>query len=157
MTIDTAPEPGSTLADTVAGVIDPAAPAAARRIMGQLVDAAPAAAADVDTRVSLTFDPKASPAAPGNLTEAAGEIGHAMIGLESSLAACGVAVLGRLGAAEIAGVIRTAFDPAARGGFCASPRRPAPGTTQGCSSGPTPGRSVPRNYQTTTGTTAGSR
>jgi len=115
VTIDTAPEPGSTLADAVARVIDPAAPATARQIMGQLVDAAPAAAADVDTRVSVTFDPKASPAAPKNLTEAAAETGRAMIGLESSLAACGVAVIGRLAAPEIAGVIRTAFDPAARG------------------------------------------
>jgi hypothetical protein len=115
VTIDTAPEPGSTLADAVAGSIDPTAPAAARQIMGQLVDAAPAAAADVDTRVSLTFDPKAAPAAPRNLTEAAAETGRAMIGLESALASCGVAVLGRLDAAEIAGVVRTAFDPAARG------------------------------------------
>ena len=115
VTIDTAPEPGSTLADAVASALDPAAPATARQIMGLLVDAAPAAAADVDTRVSVTFDPKASPTGPKNLTEAAAETGRAMIGLESSLAACGVAVLGRLGAAEIAGVIRTAFDPAARG------------------------------------------
>jgi hypothetical protein len=115
VTIDTAPEPGSTLADAVAGAIDSAAPATARQIMGLLVDAAPAAAADVDTRVSVTFDPKASPTGPRNLTEAAAETGRAMIGLESSLASCGVAVLGRLGAAEIAGVIRTAFDPAARG------------------------------------------
>ena len=61
VTIDTAPEPGSTLADSVAAAIDPAAPLAARQIMGQLVEAAPAAAADVDTRVSITFDPKASP------------------------------------------------------------------------------------------------
>jgi hypothetical protein len=115
VTIDTAPEPGSTLADAIAGAIDPAAPAAARQILGQLAAAAPASAADVDTRVSLTFDPKASPAAPGNLTEAAAETGRALMGLESALGTCGVAVLGRLGAAEIAGVVRTAFDPAARG------------------------------------------
>src|ERR1022692_2414244 len=73
VTIDTAPEPGSTLADAIAGAIDPAAPAAARQILGQLVAAAPASAADVDTRVSLTFAPKASPADTGNLTEAAAE------------------------------------------------------------------------------------
>ena len=58
VTIDTAPEPGSTLADSVAAAIDPAAPLAARQIMGQLVEAAPAATADVDTRVSITFDPR---------------------------------------------------------------------------------------------------
>ena len=41
----------------------PRRPAAALEIMDQLVAAAPAAAADVDTRVSITFDPAAMPAA----------------------------------------------------------------------------------------------
>jgi len=115
VTIDTAPEPGSTLADTVSAILDPAAPLAARQIMGQLVEAAPAAAADVDTRVSITFDPKASPAAPADLLAAAAEVGRTMHGLESALGACGVTVLGRASVAEIAGAVRTAFDPAARG------------------------------------------
>ena len=115
VTVDTAPEPGSTLADSVAAALDPASPLAARQIMGQLVQAAPAAAADVDTRVSITFDPKASPAAPADLMAAAAEVGRAMHGLESALGTCGVTVLGRASAAEIAGVVRTAFDPAARG------------------------------------------
>jgi hypothetical protein len=115
VTVDTAPEPGSALADAVAEAISPGAPVAARRIMGQLVDAAPAAAADVDARVSLTFDPKASAVAPANLAEAVAETGRALIGLESALGACGVTVAGRLGAPDIAGVVRSAFDPAARG------------------------------------------
>jgi len=115
VTIDTAPEPGSTLADTVAAALDPSSPLAARQIMGQLVEAAPAAAADVDTRVSITFDPHASPSAPAGLTEAAAEVGRMLHGLESALGTCGVTVLGRASPAEIAGVVRTAFDPAARG------------------------------------------
>jgi hypothetical protein len=36
-------------------------------------------------------------------------------GLESALGTCGVTVLGRASPAEIAGVVRTAFDPVARG------------------------------------------
>jgi hypothetical protein len=115
VTVDTAPEPGSTLADSVAAALDPAAPLAARKIMGQLVQGAPAAAADVDTRVSITFDPKAAPAAPADLMTAAAEVGRSMHGLESALGTCGVTVLGRASAAEIAGVVRTACDPAARG------------------------------------------
>jgi len=115
VTVDTAPEPGTALADSVTAALDPAAPLAARQIMAQLVQAAPAAAADVDTRVSITFDPTASPAAPADLTAAAAEVGRTMHGLESALGTCGVTVLGRASAAEIAGVIRTAFDPAARG------------------------------------------
>jgi hypothetical protein len=64
VTIDTAPDPGSTLAGQVAASIDPAAPKAVRDIMDQLVATAPAAAADVDTRVSVTFDPAAYPNTP---------------------------------------------------------------------------------------------
>jgi hypothetical protein len=104
VTVESAPEPGSALADAMTEAIDPQAPAPARQIMRQLVDAAPAAAADVDTRVSLTFDPKASPVTLDNLHEATAEVGRTLIGLESAL-----------GASEIAGVVRTAFDPAARG------------------------------------------
>jgi hypothetical protein len=112
---DTAPEPGTALADSVAAALDPAAPAAARQIMGQLVAAAPSAAADVDTWVSVTFDPRLSPAAPAGLAEAAAEAGRALHGLESALATCGVTVLGRTTPAEVAGTVRVAFDPAARG------------------------------------------
>jgi hypothetical protein len=128
VTIDTAPEPGTSLADAVAAALDPAAPLAARQIMGQLAASAPAAAADVDTRVSISFDPRLSPAAPDGLTAAAAEIGRVMHGLESALGTCGVTVLGRASAAELAGIVRTAFDPAARGEVnrILAPSPPAP-------------------------------
>jgi hypothetical protein len=151
VTIETAPEPGSTLADAVAAAIDPHAPATARQIMTQLVDAAPAAAADVDTRVSLTFDPKASPAAPGNLTEATAEVGRTLIGLESALGTCGVTVRGRLTAAEIAGVVRTGFDPAARGEVLriAAQARAGygPGPLSWADSGPVGAQEYPDHYR----------
>ncbi len=115
MTVDTAPEPGSTLAGSIARAVDPAAPPTARKILGQLVDAAPTVAADVGTLVSVTIAPKALPAGPASLPEAVAETGRALYGLESALGTCGVTVLGRLRAAEIAGIVRTAFDPAARG------------------------------------------
>ncbi|HEU5023620.1 MAG TPA: SCO6880 family protein [Spirillospora sp.] len=115
VTVDTAPEPGSTLADAVGEAVDPAAPEAARTIMSELVRAAPAAAADVDTRVSVTFDPRASAAAPKDLFEAVADLGRTLDGLASRLSGCGVSVLGRATAAETAGAVRTAFDPHARG------------------------------------------
>jgi hypothetical protein len=115
VTVDTAPDPGSTLTDKVAAAIDTSAPRAAIQIMDQLVAAAPAAAADVETRVSITFDPAAAPAAPRNLAGAVTETGQTLAGLESALASCGVTVLGRARAGDIAGVVRTAFDPAVRG------------------------------------------
>jgi hypothetical protein len=128
VTIDTAPEPGTSLADSVAAALDPASPLAARQIMGQLVESAPAAAADVDTRVSISFDPRLSPAAPADPAAAAAEVGRTMHGLESALGTCGVTVLGRATAPELAGIVRTAFDPAARGEVnrILTPPQPAP-------------------------------
>lgn len=115
VTVDTAPDPGSTLTDQLARTIDTSAPQAALEIMDRLAASAPAAAADVDTRVSITFDPARSPAAPKTIADAVTEIGQTLAGLESALGACGVTVLGRAQAAHIAGVVRTAFDPAVRG------------------------------------------
>jgi hypothetical protein len=57
ITVETAPSGGTTLRDYVAGRLDPGAPAAARAVMGELVDVTPATSADVDTRVSITFGP----------------------------------------------------------------------------------------------------
>jgi hypothetical protein len=115
VTVDTAPDPGSTLADHVAERLDPAAPVSARQLVHELVRRSPAAAADVDTTVSITFDPAASPAKPKDLPAAAAEFGRMLHGLTAALASCGVTVLGRCSAAELAGAVRTAFDPAARG------------------------------------------
>jgi hypothetical protein len=115
VTVDTAPDPGSTLIRQVAAAIDTGAPPPALDIMDRLVADAPAAAADVDTRVSITVDPAAWPAQPRTLAEAVTETGRALLGLESALGSCGVSVLGRARAADIAGMVRTAFDPAVRG------------------------------------------
>lgn len=115
VTVDTAPDPGSTLGDQLARAIDTAAPRAALDIVDRLAATAPTAAADVDTRVSVTFDPARSPAAPKTLADAVTETGQTLTGLESALGSCGVTVLGRARAADIAGVVRTAFDPAVRG------------------------------------------
>jgi hypothetical protein len=115
VTVDTAPDPGSTLTSQVGAAIDPAAPRPAVEIMDQLVATAPTAAADVGTWVSLTFDPRAFRAQPHNVPAAVAEVGQAVTGLESALGACGVTVLGRARAADIAGMVRVAFDPAVRG------------------------------------------
>ena len=137
VTVDTAPEPGSTLADSVAAAIDPDAPQPARAIMDELVAAAPAAAADVDTRVSITFDPKASPSAPRDLAEAVGEVGRTLETLTSALGGCGVTVVGRATAAEIAGAVRIAFDPHSRGEVNRLLSGPRPAEVLGwCDAGP---------------------
>ena len=115
ITVDTAPSGGTTLRDYVAGRLDPAAPAAARAVMGELVDATPATSADVDTRVSITFDPARANPRPTDLVSAVAEVTRWLPGLEASLAATGVAVLGRAGVEWLIGRLRVAYDPASRG------------------------------------------
>lgn len=115
VTVDTAPASGSRLAEYVTGRIAPNAPASARRVLTQLVDVSPAAAADVETRVSVTFDPARSPARPRDLQESVAEISRALPGLQDSLGSCGLTVLGRATATDLVAAVRTAYDPGARG------------------------------------------
>lgn len=115
VTVDTAPEAGTTLQDGVLSRLAPTAPADTRRLMRELVARSPAVSADIDTRVSITFDPAASPHRHPGVEEFAAEVSRQLSGLESALSSCGVAVLGRARAAELVGVVRTAFDPADRG------------------------------------------
>ncbi|MGH8420753.1 MAG: SCO6880 family protein [Pseudomonas fluorescens] len=115
VTVDTAPDPGSTLRNQVQARIDPRSPEASRRIMADLVRSSPAAAADVDTTVSITFDPYRMPNKPKTPDEAVAEVGRLLHGLQSALQSCGVTVIGRATAPQLAGIVRTAFDPAARG------------------------------------------
>lgn len=115
VSIDTAPDPGNTLHDHIENRIDPSSPIAARELLRQLVAASPAASANVDTRVAVTFDTDKAPSRPAGLREAAAEVSRTLFGLSSALGGCGLSVLGRASAAEIAGAVRTAFDPNARG------------------------------------------
>jgi len=114
VTVDTAPDPGSTLRDHVETRIDPDAPRPAQDLLRQLVDTSPSAAATVETQVSVTFDTDRAADRPAGLLEAAAEVSLVLRGLENGLGGCGLAVLGRASAAEIAGAVRVAFDPAAR-------------------------------------------
>ncbi|HEX6873243.1 MAG TPA: SCO6880 family protein [Micromonosporaceae bacterium] len=115
VTVDTAPDPGSRLADEVARRQVPNAPAAARRVLRQLVQASPAAAADVETRVSITFAPAASPARPRDLAEAVAEVSRALAGLQDGLGQCGLSSVRRATALELVAIVRAAYDPPVRG------------------------------------------
>lgn len=115
VTVETSPESGTRLADAVAAAASPAAPDPVRQIMTAVAAAAPQAAASVATRISVTFDPKADPTRPRSLADAAAAVTRTLHGLTPGLGSCGVAVDGLAGPAELAGIVRTAFDPAARG------------------------------------------
>jgi len=115
VTVDTAPDSGSRLADYVDSRLVGTAPASALRLLQQLVAAAPSAAADVQTLVTLTFDPNMSPAKPKTLADCVEEVDRLLPGLADNLAGCGVTVLGLATSLDLAVMVRGAFDPAARG------------------------------------------
>jgi hypothetical protein len=115
VTIDSAPDPGTRLSDHIARRILPTAPASAVRILRQLVDTAPAAAADVQTRVSITFHHPPSPHGDHDTSEALDHIARAIPGLVDSLGSCGLSALGLASAADLVGIVRTAYDPVMRG------------------------------------------
>jgi hypothetical protein len=113
--VDTAPDPGTRLSSYMARRIAPNSPPAAQRVLRELVAASPAVAADVHTWVAVTFHPAAAPSRPRNPSEAVAELARVLPGLAESLGSCGVAVLGRATAADLAAAVRGAYDPAARG------------------------------------------
>lgn len=113
VTVDTAPDPGARLADHIARRILAGAPPSAVAILRQLVATAPATAADVETRVSLTFGHTPTPV--DDSADVLDDIARALPGLTDTLAGCGLSVLGRASAADLIGVVRTAFDPVMRG------------------------------------------
>ncbi|MBX6748782.1 MAG: hypothetical protein IRY85_03785 [Micromonosporaceae bacterium] len=115
VTVDTAPDPGSRLADYVASRALPSAPASARRVLQQLVELSPAAAADVETRVSITFAPDAAASKPRTLDDALVEISRVLPGLQDGLGACGLTVLRRATATDLMSIVRAAYEPASRG------------------------------------------
>ncbi|MBY5163296.1 SCO6880 family protein [Salsipaludibacter albus] len=115
VTIDSAPEPGSRLAANVAAATVDDAPADAVALLEELVAKSPAAAADVETRVSITFQPDAGPRKLADQAERTAEVSRLLRGMESALGGCGVAVKGRATAAELAGLLRVAYDPHSRG------------------------------------------
>lgn len=114
VTVDTAPTGGTTVRDYVNSRLDPGAPLAAQQVLRDLVEATPAASSDVDTRVTITFDPSRANPRPKDLLGAVAEITRWLPGIERSLNSAGVAVLGRATTGWLVGRLRVAYDPAAR-------------------------------------------
>ena len=100
-------------------------------MLRHLVEVSPAAAADVETRVSVTFKPSASPNKPRNLTEAVDEISRTLPGLQDALGGCGLTVLDRATAQQLTARVRTAFDPATRGAYGSTTRNGITSTNYG--------------------------
>src|SRR5262249_17531399 len=115
VTVDSAPDPGTRLADHITSRILPPPPPSAQPILRHAVPAAPAAAAAVPPRVCIPFQPPASRPPPRDRAEAIAEIARTLPGLQDGLGGCGLTVLDRASAADLVGIVRTAFDPVVRG------------------------------------------
>ncbi|MFI6575555.1 SCO6880 family protein [Nocardiopsis sp. NPDC050513] len=111
VTVESRPAPGSALRGSVEADIDPKSPAAARKIMRDLVVNAPTVSAQVETRISVTFDPRKFPVAPKDRMQAAVEISGYLNQIETSLASTGVSVLGRATPEQLVAMVRSAYDP----------------------------------------------
>jgi len=115
VTVDSAPTPGTSLADYVTGTASPGAPQVACDVMAELVERGPGSSADVETRVTVTVDPWAAPTCSPDVAEQVRAFTRTLSGLETGLASCGVRVDRWATARDLCGIVRTAFDPAARG------------------------------------------
>ncbi|WP_223839264.1 SCO6880 family protein [Nocardiopsis deserti] len=115
VTVESAPDPGSTLRHQVSAQLDPDAPAEAHKIMNDLVASTPSVSANVETRISITFDPRRFPANPKTKVEAIAELGNYLNELEGGLGNCGISLLGRATPQHLVASVRNTYDPAARG------------------------------------------
>lgn len=115
--VETAPDPGTGLAAEVLPRLDPSAPAAARKIMTDLVRSYPAASSDTSTYVTLTYRPVAA----GRRLAGRAERDAAMLStlavrvppLAAALAVAGAGAAVPLPPDRIADAMRVAFDPSA--------------------------------------------
>ncbi len=112
VTVETTPDAGGSLRRDLDSRLDPDAPEWARAVMADLVEAAPAGAARVSTRLTLTVDPTRG---GERITELADGVAATLRVLESiNPAGSGVEVLRAASAADLARMVRSAFDPQAR-------------------------------------------
>ncbi|WP_088284691.1 SCO6880 family protein [Kineosporia sp. A_224] len=119
--VETAPASGAELEASVLGSVCAEAPPDCAALMATVVAASPAVAARTETRLTLVFDLAAwGPQIPRSQRGKGIEaylplLDRSVTGLESALDGCGVTVLGRATAAQLAAAVRVAFDPAAAG------------------------------------------
>jgi hypothetical protein len=112
VTVETTPDAGGQLRRDLDARIDPQAPSWATAVMADLVEAAPAGAARCSIRLTLTVDPTLS---GERITELADGVAATLRVLDSiNPVGCGVEVLRPAAAADLARMVRAAFDPSAR-------------------------------------------
>lgn len=140
LTVELTPDLGSRLADHVTDRLDPTAPELATTVLRQIVAAAPYASAQVSTRLTLALTPAAGAGKHTGVPEAAAEVLRTLNTLQ--VGAAGADVLRVATAADLAAIVRKAYDPAAAG----APRRAFEALTWG-ECGPVGAEDLPDYYQ----------
>ncbi len=113
VTIETAPDVGHRLRREVETNLDPAAPALAARVLGEIVATYPEGSAAISCRIALTWARTARPGATKrrSVDEMCVEVGRRLPALVHGLATTGAGPARALGPAEIAAAVRVAFNP----------------------------------------------
>ncbi|MGW1767191.1 SCO6880 family protein [Streptomyces sp. NPDC002073] len=109
VTFQITPSSGAALSDHVRGRLDPAAPSLARQTIGELVDGAPRASAQMAAWFSLVINPGASPEKPAGPAESAAIAVSALDAVD--LSGAGVDILRRATDVDIKRLVRGAFSP----------------------------------------------
>lgn len=129
VTVESAPDPGTALARSVADLAHPTAPQLAREVMAEVVATYPRAAATTDTRITLVFSaPHARrPRGGGPVRRVSDEemcrrIAGRLPGLAAVLRSTGAGQVVPLSAADLAAVCRAAYDPASAVDISRAPR-----------------------------------
>lgn len=110
VTLQITPSSGAALSDHVRGRLDASAPSLAKQAVGELVDRAPRASAQLAAWMSLVIDPGQAPEKPKGPAEAAAVTLGALDAVD--LSGAGVDVLRRATDADIKRLVRGAFSPA---------------------------------------------
>ncbi|MFI5959744.1 SCO6880 family protein [Cryptosporangium sp. NPDC051539] len=112
ITVTALPASSVRLPSQLAAQLVPGASAAAAHLLRRVASSTAETAAEVRTEVSITFDPAGT--ATKLDADAVAEVTRQLPGLESALGSCGLTLLGRATAPELAAIVRSSFDPGAR-------------------------------------------
>ena len=112
VTVDIHPDAGPALRQDVESRLDPDAPLLARQVLGELVEAAPAASARVSTRLTVTIDPSLGGEPITSVEDGAAATVRILDLVNPSVA--GAEIVRRATAADLARIVRSAYDPDTR-------------------------------------------
>jgi hypothetical protein len=113
VTIETAPDSGSRLAQEVGARIDPDAPALAKAMLREVVDTYPAGSATIRAWVSVTFSAMRAGGRKRSEEEMGRDLAARLPGLTQGLASTGAGSARPVTAQQLCEAVRTAYDPPA--------------------------------------------